>query len=193
MLARLLDWYVSTPSPVIAWSRGFVRRRPALRSWGRAVIQAALNPKAAFTRRLRPTIDPKMRAIMAARQVGGALSIDDLEQVWQAGKRSRRALCFGDAPELDQIGIMLRAANSSIAISRASTDESNSSRFDLVVALPQSGPAPSPRRGEGWGEGVTDSREARTPHPHPLPREVEFTRLRHQIWPKSEKPAIGWG
>jgi glycosyltransferase involved in cell wall biosynthesis len=169
MLARLLDWYVSTPSPIMVWSRGLVRRHPALRSWGRATIQLALNPKAELARRLRPTIDPKMRAIMDARQVGGALSISDLEQAWDAGRRSRRALCLGETPELDQLDIMLRAANRSIAISRSLAAGADIRKFDLIVEVPRSARAPSPRRGEGWGEGVTDSREAGTPHPNPLP------------------------
>src|SRR5215470_3302522 len=36
------------------------------------------------------------------------------------------------------------------------------------TAEPQLRPAPSPRRGEGWGEGVTIERLA-PPHPRPLP------------------------
>jgi hypothetical protein len=38
--------------------------------------------------------------------------------------------------------------------------------------------APSPRRGEGWGEGVRTYRETITPQPTPLPAEVGFIRLR---------------
>src|SRR5262245_53525166 len=35
---------------------------------------------------------------------------------------------------------------------------------------PQLRPAPSPRRGEGWGEGVTKDREIDPPSPPPSPR-----------------------
>src|SRR5215510_6336331 len=34
-------------------------------------------------------------------------------------------------------------------------------------------PAPSPRRGEGWGEGVTKDREIGSPSPPPSPRRGE--------------------
>src|SRR5262245_49335171 len=42
-------------------------------------------------------------------------------------------------------------------------------RFDSCAAVPQTRPAPSPQRGEGWGEGVRTYREIITPHPNPLP------------------------
>src|SRR5262249_34650896 len=35
--------------------------------------------------------------------------------------------------------------------------------------LPRTRRTPSPRRGEGWGEGVATQREGETPHPTPLP------------------------
>jgi hypothetical protein len=119
MLARLLDWYLTTSHPIVAGPRAFVRRHPGLRRWGRGVVLAALNPKAELARRRHPPIDPRIRALMEARQVGGALSIADLVQVWEAGRTSRRAICVGDTAEVDQVEIVLRAANPSIEISRS--------------------------------------------------------------------------
>ena len=55
--------------------------------------------------------------------------------------------------------------------------------------------APSPRRGEGWGEGVAmlRYRTAGAPSSRPSPREVGFTRLRHQTCLKSDKSDFKWG
>src|SRR5262249_31018766 len=41
---------------------------------------------------------------------------------------------------------------------------------DQGTAEPRMRPAPSPRRGEGWGEGVTNDREFGPPSPPPSPR-----------------------
>src|SRR5438034_501052 len=41
---------------------------------------------------------------------------------------------------------------------------------DQGTAKPQARPAPSPHRGEGWGEGVTSYREFGPPSPPPSPR-----------------------
>src|SRR5437899_2285874 len=44
------------------------------------------------------------------------------------------------------------------------------SEGDQGTAKPRMQPAPSPRRGEGWGEGVTNDREFGPPSPPPSPR-----------------------
>src|SRR5262245_42222889 len=43
-------------------------------------------------------------------------------------------------------------------------------RTDQGTARPRMRPAPSPRRGEGWGEGVTSYREVSPPSSPPSPR-----------------------
>src|SRR5437868_6436382 len=132
MFARLLHWYASTEAPVVVRSRDFVRGHQALRSWAHAAILLARNPVREIGRRLRPPIDSKLRAIMDARQVGGALAIADLEQVWQAGQAGRRASCIGPAPECEQVGIVLRAANPSIRISQGAADGPELCTSDLI-------------------------------------------------------------
>src|SRR5262249_53962317 len=47
------------------------------------------------------------------------------------------------------------------------------------------GGTPSPRRGEGWGEGVRPYRKSRTPHPTPLPSGEGASRSRGSVVPKS--------
>src|SRR5882672_4839085 len=56
-------------------------------------------------------------------------------------------------------------------------------------------PAPSPRRGEGWGEGVTKDREIGSPSPPPSPQpKSDVSDFGHVIeWPNSGKPEFGWG
>src|SRR5262245_39691648 len=44
------------------------------------------------------------------------------------------------------------------------------SEADQGTAKPRMRPAPSPRRGEGWGEGVRNYRESSPPSPPPSPR-----------------------
>ena len=151
MLARLLDWYLTTSHPIIAGPRRFVRRHPGLRAWGRAAVLTALNPKAELARRRPPPIGPRTRVLMEARQVGGALSIADLVQVWEAGKASRRASCLGETAELAQVEIVLRAANPSIEISRP-VSGSEVTDTDLIVVTSgdsfrhrQAAPAPARR------------------------------------------------
>jgi glycosyltransferase involved in cell wall biosynthesis len=141
MLARLLHWYASTDAPAVVRSRDFVRGHRALRSWAHAAILLARNPLREIGRRLRPPIDSKLRAFMDARQVGGALSIADLERVWQAGQDSKRASCIAAPPECEQIGIVLRAANPSIEISSIVADRPELGTADLIVAVPSPGNA----------------------------------------------------
>jgi glycosyltransferase involved in cell wall biosynthesis len=139
MLARLIDWYVSTPNPAVAGARAFVRRHPGLRSFGRTMLALALAPRAELRRRLRPALDPKLAAMMDARQTGGALSIADLEELWDAGARARRVLTIGEAPELDQAEIALRGTNPSVTITRSRAKQLDASGFDLVAEVPQPG------------------------------------------------------
>jgi len=141
MLARLLDWYVSTPNPIVAGARAFVRRHPGLRSSGLAMVSLVLAPRAELARWLRGAIDPKLQAVMDARQIGGSLAIADLEQVWEAAGRARRVLCIGDAPELDQVEIVLRAANPSAAVTLSLTKDLNAGKFDLIVEVARVAPA----------------------------------------------------
>jgi hypothetical protein len=135
MLARLINWYASTANPIIAGTRSFVRRHSALRSWGRATIRLALDPRTELARWRHPPVDERLRAIMDARQVGGALTVTELARLWDAGKRSRRALCLGDDPELEQIEIVLRAASPVIETARSGKIGSDTESFDLVVKV----------------------------------------------------------
>jgi hypothetical protein len=62
------------------------------------------------------------------------------------------------------------------------------------MICPQHRCAPSPERGEGWGEGVPDRSSAGSPlTPTLSPVEVGFIRLRpHRMPPNSGKPEFGW-
>src|SRR5712672_171252 len=68
-----------------------------------------------------------------------------------------------------------------MACHRAEAAEAYTHLIDSLqcMAVPQARPAPSPRGGEGWGEGVPIERLV-PPHPHPLPvgeRESRCARL----------------
>jgi glycosyltransferase involved in cell wall biosynthesis len=162
MLTRFLDWYFSTELSTVVWIREFVRRHKALRAMARALLFAIRGsierlrmlhsnaraliralPSTSYYLRdwMWPTIDSSVSAILTARATGGAISISELEKIWDWGKRSRCALCLGAPPELAQIDIMLRAARTrSITLCRSPADAKFaapvSARFDLIVAPP---------------------------------------------------------
>jgi len=125
MLARVLDWYFTTDDPKIAAVRTFVRRNSALRFAARVALKSVrgilglprltwrlvTDPQStlkALLRALNPVFPVKTSAIAKARAMGGALSLDELEEVWAAGLGRRRALCIMAEPEFRQVEVLLR-------------------------------------------------------------------------------------
>lgn len=89
---------------------------------------------------IRPSLNPRLRAILAARSAGGGLSLADIDRLWHLGLKRSRVLCLGEVPELDQMEIALARAGASVSRSalKPMPQAMRLSRFDLVVAAPTS-------------------------------------------------------
>ena len=130
-------------SPPIRWLRAVVRRNFVLMAIVRAVVPVVLDELEALTAKIqewiRPPFNPKLRALLDARSIGGGLSLPELDLLWQLGAKHLDVLCIGDRPALEQMEIVLRrsgARSVSTAALRPPPELNYLARFDQVVAAP---------------------------------------------------------
>src|SRR5690348_6101277 len=104
-------------------------------------IGPSLRDRAHAVRRwIRPRFSPKAMALAEARAVGGAIPLQELEQVWEAADRCRRAVCVATGLELRQLETVLGARRVAIVPPCASPQEpDNDLRIippvDLVIVV----------------------------------------------------------
>jgi glycosyltransferase involved in cell wall biosynthesis len=143
-LNRFLRWFFAARNPTVVGAREFLRRNQMLRSGGRCLFRAAQWLASLQRRSVRAlVVDPRLRAIIDARAVGGAVSVPELEKIQKAlHKRRMRVLCTAEGPERRQIEIMLASAR---ARARYFSPRSlpgrglDTTKFDIVIATPVAG------------------------------------------------------
>ena len=164
MLTRFLDWYFTTDDPSITAIRTFVRGNAVLRLTARAFLQLVrsiielprriarllrwtwflvTHPRSALAmlrNALSPTFTKKTRAIARARASGGAISVPELEALWESAAKCRKALCIAAEPEARQAELLIRSRRPHAYIAwcdpqTGKLNESSSYRgtYDLVV------------------------------------------------------------
>lgn len=97
-------------------------------------IGPVLRDRAHAVRRwIRPRFSPKAMALAEARAVGGAIPLQELERIWEASDRCRRAVCVATGLELRQLETVLGARRVAIVPPCASTQEPDT---DLRIVPP---------------------------------------------------------
>jgi hypothetical protein len=147
MLARLRD-FVKQNAAIHSAARGLLK--PAF--WVRRSISALRQFPLGLALMWRsccrdvprwiwpPPFSPKTVALADARATGGAISLQELEVVWEAAGRCRRALCIAEGAELEQLRIMLRARRVEVdALQPKAAGRSEqrlpARKFGLIVAV----------------------------------------------------------
>jgi glycosyltransferase involved in cell wall biosynthesis len=126
MAARFFDWLSLRPSPVFGRFRELVRQHSVAHAFARGALIAVRGLLVAFSKPLSfiwPPFGSKLRAIMAARQLGGGIGTSDLARLWDFGRWRGRALCLGGAAELRQIQCVLRARGTLRVVQCAKPEE----------------------------------------------------------------------
>ena len=146
-LNHLLEWLFASRNPGVVFVRETIRRNNIVLSGARRFI--------GFVRQL-PTLPERLReffrggslkplpAVLAARQLGGAITVAEMVQIWDLTKeKGARVLAIAAGPELEQIRIIVTAARFDTYF-RAVTvaqdiDTIRAGDFDLIVTTPISG------------------------------------------------------
>jgi glycosyltransferase involved in cell wall biosynthesis len=137
MLTRFLDWYFTTDDPSVTALRTFVRENAGLRLTARAGLRfvrysiafawrcvwyawlAVIHPRGAWImlwNALKPSFNKQTRAIARARALGGAISAQELADLWVAAASCRSAFCIVSEPEFRQVEILIRSRNPHVYI-----------------------------------------------------------------------------
>ncbi len=145
-LNGLLEWLFASRNPVVVFVRETIRRNDFILLGARAFIRTVRELPMLGERLkqflLRQRAEP-LRSILAARVVGGAISVSELEQIWHlATEGGPRVLAVAGGPELEQIRIMVRAARNTsfrAAITPEEIAGIECSDFDLVIVVAAAG------------------------------------------------------
>jgi glycosyltransferase involved in cell wall biosynthesis len=139
-LNGFLRWFFAARNPIVVGLREFVRQNKALRLGGLGIFRA-VQWLATLQRRRVLTFDPRLRAILDARAVGGAVSVAELEKIQATLQAQRmRVLYIAEGKERQQIEILLTQARARAKrISLEFFEQSprfEPTRFDLAIAAP---------------------------------------------------------
>lgn len=141
MLDRVLTWYFASRNPAAVRVRDFVRRHSFVRQHARA-LYLTLNRLAGTAPQIM-TAEPRLAAILAARAIGGAIDVAELEQISRSVRQRMRVLCLAEGLERDQIRIMLDAAGARVTYDERDGAQQpadfHAGAFDLVIAAPAPG------------------------------------------------------
>ena len=111
VLNRFLEWLFNAESPFVVYVRELIRRNDALLFCARMFIRAVRGIPA-LPRRLKASFPSqrRLRAVLQARAIGGAINLAELEQIWHLKtSRHMRVFCIAEGLEREQIEIMLLA------------------------------------------------------------------------------------
>src|SRR5438067_776662 len=126
MITRLYRWLLSSRHPAVVRFREFVRRHETLRVATRILVRVSPQLRA-WSKRLRrwvwPPFEPQIQtsALLAARSIGGRISVLELDEIWRAKKS--RVLCIAQPPELEQIKVLLGGTKVSLVMVDAADAE----------------------------------------------------------------------
>src|SRR5712671_6955004 len=139
MIEDLIGKFHATRNPAIVECRDFLTRHSMVRDAIRGVLWVIRTIRSVFRRvreRIRNLVNPFRTAVMAARRIGGPLTLPDMERLWQAAMGCQRALCLGSGAELEQIVAVLRRRAGSIttrSIDHALNAETIGRQRDLIA------------------------------------------------------------
>jgi glycosyltransferase involved in cell wall biosynthesis len=134
-LNDFLEWLFASRNPAVVFVRESIRRNRLLLASARMVIHHVRSLPTLHQRireRFKPFRERSLQSIMAARMVGGRVTLDELEQLSHQG-RWRRVLVAVDGPEREQVSIILRAFRAKITHLNATQKKADLRRFGLAV------------------------------------------------------------
>jgi hypothetical protein len=160
-LDRFLSHLSHSQHPVLARPRDFVKRNTVVHAAVRGLLKPAflvrrigqlLRHPSHLAFILRSSLGPVSRliwppafsrkavALANARARGGAISLQELDLLWEAAARCWRVLCIAEGPELEQLRILLRARRVKVdALPPPSGGRSErrlpARKFDLIVTV----------------------------------------------------------
>ena len=143
LLNRFLEVLFSSRLPLVVYVREFIRHNDFLLLAARKFIRGVRE----LPKRLRQGFFAKrstnrIRSILAARQVGGSITVSELEEIWNRGKSGTQVFVIAAKPEFKQIEIILDAAQARVfpcSAIAAGVENINSDDVDLIITAPGSG------------------------------------------------------
>jgi glycosyltransferase involved in cell wall biosynthesis len=155
---RFLLWLFATKNPAAVFVRESIRGNPLLLGAARNFLRFARNFPRWVVRwtkeKFMALSQQRLRSIMAARAIGGAMTLDELEKIWSSVKPGWRVLYIATGLEREQIEIVLADAHAKgICYVDLDADEVEALRaehFEFIVAAAVPGLEPqlaSLRRG----------------------------------------------
>jgi glycosyltransferase involved in cell wall biosynthesis len=135
-----------------------------------------------------PPFSAKAVALADARAIGGAILLQDLEVLWEAAARCRRALCIAEGAELEQMRIVLSARRVKVETWKPlaagqSKQLLHPRRFGLVVAI-----------ADGGTPGYIERLRRKFNRARVLPvGRADSTWEKYQILPRSTSAAVSGG
>jgi glycosyltransferase involved in cell wall biosynthesis len=140
---RLLDWLFSSRLPFVVHVREFIRHNDFLHTAAWRFICAVRELPNWLKKLFAGRSARLVQSILAAREVGGSITVPELEQIWSRTKWGTRVVTIAATPEREQIEIMLKAARATTVSYPVSAttgpDNINLGDFDLMIAAPGSG------------------------------------------------------
>lgn len=200
-LNRFLEWLFESRHPVVVFAREAIRRNRVLISTARAFIRtvrALPTLSSKIHERFRSRSARRLQSVIAARAVGGSVTASELEQIWELAERRMRVLVIAEAPELEQLEIVLNAMAAKVtswsSLAAREVASIDPDQFGLIVVAPVPGLAQQvaalksrARKPEGFvGVGETAGRSEYITAVPPLAAMVEGERR-----PMRERIAAG--
>jgi glycosyltransferase involved in cell wall biosynthesis len=140
---RFLDWLFSSRIPAVVHVREFIRHSDFLLRVARSFIHIVRQLPKWLGELFVGRSGRRLRSILAAREIGGSITVSEFEQIWSSTKRGTRVVAIAAKPELEQILIILKAAKAKAvtypALAATGVDNINPSDLDLIIAAPGSG------------------------------------------------------
>lgn len=140
-LNRFLEWLFASQNAPVVFVRETIRRNRILISAARAFIRgvrALPGLQQDLRRILKPRAVRCVEAVMAARMIGGGVTTEELEKLWNRCRRCGRVLVIATGLEREQIELVVEALRGRVS-SCSSLAEANSrdiERAELIVAGP---------------------------------------------------------
>ncbi|WP_271617381.1 glycosyltransferase [Bradyrhizobium sp. CCBAU 51745] len=137
---RSFQWFSASRHPAIAVARETIRSRPVLRAGARALVRGVrILPRLQEQYQgRRSTAVRLLDAILVARDIGGSVTTEELEQIFHRSRGRRDVLVVADGPEREQIEVVLAAAAAKVtSTAPGSAHLGRHDQFNLIVLGPR--------------------------------------------------------
>src|ERR1700675_3335066 len=102
LLNRFLDWLFSSRLPAIVHVREFIRHSDFLLFAARVLIRTVRQLPKLFRDLFAGPSARRVQSILAAREIGGSITVSEFEQILGRIKRGTRVVVIAAKPELKQ-------------------------------------------------------------------------------------------